>query len=389
MSIAAVIVAAGEGRRMGGPVPKQFQLLGGVPLVVHSLRAFAAHQEITMLVLVTDPAQASSLPLPPGVRVVAGGATRQASVRAGLEALAGQVPERVLIHDAARPFVTVAQISAVLDATTGTNGAILAVPVADTLKQATPDPGPFHVIGATLPRDGLWAAQTPQAFPYPLIRAAHQQLAGQEHTDDAALFEALGHPVQLVPGDRRTFKLTTPEDFIMAEALLAAAAPPQPAPEIRTGQGFDVHAFTDGNHVMLGGVRVPHSRALAGHSDADVALHALTDALLGALGEGDIGQHFPPSDPQWRGRDSRHFLRHAVGLLTARGGAVANADLTIICEQPKVGPHRDAMRAVIAADLGITPERVNIKGTTTERLGFTGRGEGIAAQAVITIRIPA
>ncbi len=374
---------------MGGPMPKQFRPLGGVPLLLHSLRIFGAHPQISTIALVTDPEQAASLPLPAGVRIVPGGATRQASVRVGLAALADAAPEYVFIHDAARPFVTAEQINALYAALTPNSGAILAVPVADTLKHATPDPGPFPVIGATLPRDGLWAAQTPQAFPYPLIHAAHQKLAGQDYTDDAALCEALGHPVQLVPGDRRNFKLTTPEDFIMAEALLAAATPPQPAPEIRTGQGFDVHAFTDGDHVMLGGVRVPHSRALAGHSDADVALHALTDALLGALGEGDIGQHFPPSDLQWRGRDSRHFLRHAAGLLTARGGSVVNADLTIICEQPKVGPHRDAMRTVIAADLAVTPERVNIKGTTTERLGFTGRGEGIAAQAVITIRIPA
>ena len=386
---------------MGGPVPKQFRPLGGIPLVLHSLRVFASHPAITDIVLVTDPAMATGLPLPPGVRVVAGGATRQASVRAGLEALADTAPERVLIHDAARPFLTPAQISAVLAAVTAQTGAILAVPVADTLKQAAPALGttlsPSHPhagadalpphIKTTLPRDGLWAAQTPQAFPYALLRAAHVQLAATEYTDDAALFEALGHPVRLVPGDRRNFKLTTAEDFIMAEALVAAASPWHSS-EIRTGMGFDVHAFTAGDHVMLGGVRVPYNQGLAGHSDADVALHALTDALLGALGRGDIGQHFPPSDPQWRGRDSRHFLRHAVSLLTAGGGQVVNADLTIICEQPKVGPHRDAMRTVIAADLGVETARVNIKGTTTERLGFTGRGEGIAAQAIISIRVP-
>lgn len=373
---------------MGGPVPKQFRPLGGMPLLLHSVHTFATHPQIGAIVLVTDPERAAALPLPAGVRAVPGGTTRQASVRAGLAALADANPEYVFIHDAARPFVTAEQISAVAAALTPDSGAVLAVPVADTLKHAAPATPPLPLIEATLPRAGLWAAQTPQAFPYPLICDAHRTLADRTLTDDAALFETLGHPVRLVPGDRRNFKLTTPEDFIMAEALLDAA-PPSPLTEIRTGMGFDVHAFTDGDAVILGGVRIPHTHTLAGHSDADVALHALTDALLGALGRGDIGQHFPPSDPEWRGRDSRHFLRHAAALLTARGGTVVNADLTIICESPRVGPHRDAMRAVIAADLGVTPDRVNVKGTTTERLGFTGRGEGIAAQAVISIRLPA
>lgn len=366
---------------MGGATPKQFRPLGGVSLLLHSLRTFATHPDISHLILVTDPTEVARLPLPPQVRVVAGGATRQASVRAGLAALKDDAPATVLIHDAARPFVTHAQISAVLAAVTPTGGAMLAVPVADTLKRATPD---TQLIAATEPRDGLWAAQTPQGFPYGLLCAAHDTASAQDATDDAALFEALHHPVRLVSGDRRNFKLTTPEDFIMAEALLAS-----PATETRMGIGFDVHAFTDGDHLMLGGVSVPHERALLGHSDADVALHALTDALLGAMGAGDIGQHFPPSDPQWRGRDSRHFLRHAVSLLNARGGVVINADLTIICEAPRVGPHRAAMQAVIAADLRVAPERVNIKGTTTEGLGFTGRREGIAAQAALTIRLPA
>lgn len=355
---------------MGGDVPKQFQLLGGQPLLLRTLAAFAGFSRI---VVVTDPVRAASLPLPANVKIVPGGATRQDSVRLGLEALAADPPDVVLVHDAARPFVSSDAIQRVLAAVTPMTGAILAVPVADTLKQGGSS------IDRTVNRTGLWAAQTPQAFPFALLLSAHRQLDGEQLTDDAALFEAFGHPVALVPGERQNFKITTAADMQMAENMIPS--------ETRVGSGFDVHAFCPGDHVMLGGVRIPHDKGLAGHSDADVVLHALTDALLGAIGAGDIGQHFPPTDLQWKGKDSRHFLRHAVSLLLQQGGTVVNADITVICESPRIGAYREVMRDVIAADLGVDPARVNVKGTTTERLGFTGRGEGIAAQASTSINI--
>ncbi len=350
-------------------------------MLARTLDAFAAHPRIDRIAVVIHPddralyddATAGFDLLPP----VDGGATRQDSVRLGLEALAGLNPEIVLVHDGARPFVTPALIDRVIDAVP----AIAALPVVDTLKRAE------NGVAATGPaRDGLWRAQTPQGFAYATLLAAHRAAAGgPELTDDAAVASVMGIDVALVDGDDGNFKLTTPDDFRRAEALLVNRHP-----DIRIGQGFDVHALADlpGRPLMLGGIIVPHTQALAGHSDADVGLHALTDAVLGALAEGDIGQAFPPSDERWRGAASDRFLAHARDRVAARGGFIAHVDLTLICERPRIGPHRDAMRARIADILGIGLDRVAVKATTTERLGFTGRGEGIAAQAVATVRLP-
>jgi 2-C-methyl-D-erythritol 4-phosphate cytidylyltransferase/2-C-methyl-D-erythritol 2,4-cyclodiphosphate synthase len=296
-----------------------------------------------------------------------------------LESLADWTPKTVLIHDAARPFVTQELISRVLLAVQSTPGAVPAVPVRDTLKQGTSEDG--GLIAATVDRSALWRVQTPQAFRYPEILAAHRRFAGATLTDDAAVAEQAGLAVTLVPGDEDNFKVTTREDFNRAELLLTANH------EIRTGIGFDVHRFGTGDHVVLCGVAIPHEAGLEGHSDADVGFHALTDALLGAIGAGDIGSHFPPSDPQWRGAPSEIFLRHAGDLVAEAGGKISNVDVTVICERPKIGPHRHAMCERIADILALPAMRVSVKGTTTERLGFTGRGEGIAAQAIATVRI--
>lgn len=388
MTIAALIVAAGRGTRAGGEKPKQYQMLGGQPLLRHSLRACLGHAAIARVAVVIHPEDSelyreavrgletdSRLTAP-----IPGGATRQDSVRLGLEALSRDAPEHVLIHDAARPFLQHARIDALIASLRDAPGAILAIPVVDTLKR--------EVAGnaeAGVDRAGLWRAQTPQAFRFAAILAAHGKLAGQALTDDAAVAEAAGLAVRLVAGTEENFKVTEPEDFRRAERQLIMQRG-----DIRTGQGFDVHAFGDepGRPLMLGGIHVPHGRSLAGHSDADVALHALTDAILGAIGAGDIGRHFPPSDPQWKNKDSAAFLAHAAGLVQARDGLIAHCDVTIICEAPKIGPHREAMQARIAGILGIDADRVSVKATTTEKLGFTGRGEGIAAQAVATIRLP-
>ena len=388
MTIAALIVAAGRGSRAGGEKPKQYQMLGGQPLLRHSLRACLGHGAIARVAVVIHPddsglyrdavsdLETDSRLGPP----CPGGATRQDSVRLGLEALSGIAPDHVLIHDAARPFLRHPDIDALVAALRDAPGAILAIPVVDTLKR---DVGGNAYAGVD--RSGLWRAQTPQAFRYADILAAHRRTAGQSLTDDAAVAEQAGLAVRLVAGTEENFKVTEPGDFRRAERQLMMQRG-----DIRTGQGFDVHAFGDepGRPLMLGGISVPHTRSLAGHSDADVALHALTDAILGAIGEGDIGQHFPPSDPQWKGRDSAAFLAHAAGLVQVRDGLIAHCDVTIVCEAPKIGPHRAAMRDRIAAILRIAPDRVSVKATTTEKLGFTGRGEGIAAQAVATIRLP-
>jgi len=376
----ALVVAAGRGSRMGG-LPKQYRNLGGQPLLRHTLKRFADHPRIAGVRAVIhaddrtayDRAAAGlALEAP-----VPGGATRQESVLCGLESLRDLAPRQVLIHDGARPFVDGATIDRVLDALAEAPGAIAALPVTDTLKR-----GDDGRIAATLDRHGLWRAQTPQGFHYAEILAAHRTFAGSELTDDAAVAERAGLTVRLVAGSPDNVKITTSEDLARAEQRLAKAGG-----EIRVGQGVDVHRFGPGNHVMLCGIRIAHDRGLEGHSDADVGLHALTDALLGALGVGDIGTHFPPSDPQWRGVDSAVFLQHAAGLLAARGGRIVNLDLTLICEAPKIGPHRTAMVARIAEILEIDAVRVAVKATTTEGLGFTGRGEGIAAQAVATLRL--
>ena len=372
---AALIVAAGQGVRAGSVIPKQFASLAGKPMLAHSYAALASHPAIDeVLVVIGDGQQAALRGAVGDVRHVLGGASRRESVANGLAAI---VADRVLIHDAARPFLPRAVIDALLAALDSHEGALPALPVADTLARGG------DALGETVPRDGLVRVQTPQAFRTATIRAAHAAWpADREATDDAQMVRALGHAVALVPGDIQLEKITHPADFAAAEARHAASM------RVRTAQGYDVHRFAEGEELWLGGVQVPHSRGLSGHSDADVVLHAITDALLGTIGAGDIGMHFPPSDPQWRGAASARFLEHAAGLLAARGGAIDFIDVTIICEAPKIGPHRDAIRASIAAILGLRESQVSVKATTTERLGFTGRGEGMAAQAIATVRVP-
>jgi 2-C-methyl-D-erythritol 4-phosphate cytidylyltransferase/2-C-methyl-D-erythritol 2,4-cyclodiphosphate synthase len=384
--VAAVVVAAGRGQRVGGDLPKQYRRIAGEPVIRPALAAFLEHPRIDAVQPVIHAQDAVAFRaatvglqnLPP----VWGGATRQASVHAGLEALRAARPDFVLIHDAARPFLTSALITRAIDAAVEHRAAVPAVPVADTVKKVDER----ETVTETLDRSQLRVVQTPQAFGFDLILAAHQRAAAagrDDFTDDAALAEWAGHSVTVFPGETTNVKLTTNDDFIRAEALRMAALG-----DVRTGNGFDVHAFGDGDHVMLGGIRVPHARGLTGHSDADVVLHALVDALLGALADGDIGSHFPPSDPQWRGASSDQFLAFACERVRARSGFIAHLDATVVCEAPRVGPHRDAMRARIAAIAEIPVERVAVKATTSEKLGFTGRGEGIVAMATATVRLP-
>jgi 2-C-methyl-D-erythritol 4-phosphate cytidylyltransferase/2-C-methyl-D-erythritol 2,4-cyclodiphosphate synthase len=387
---AAVIVAAGRGTRArnGGSVPKQYQQLAGEPVLAHALRVLTGHPQIDAAVVVIRPEDTAlyeDAAAPFSGRLiapVAGGATRQASVLAGIEALGGNRPDRVLIHDAARPFLTAALISDLIGALETNAGAIAAEPVSDTLKQAAAD----GTIARTVDRNGLWRAQTPQAFRYDDILQAHRRAAAagrSDFTDDAALAEWAGLPVKLVASSPRNIKLTTAADIALAERLLSPSAAEIYEP--RNGTGFDVHRFAPGDHVWLCGVKIPHTHRLEGHSDADVGLHALTDALLGAIGDGDIGQHFPPSDPTWRGAASRIFLTDAASRVRKLGGRISNVDVTFLCEAPKIGPHRGAMREAVAAILGIDVGRVGIKATTMEGLGFIGRGEGIAAMASATV----
>ena len=377
----ALIVAAGSGTRFGGEVPKQYLPLAGRPVLRHSIETFLAHPRISNVRVVInaehrglydDAVSGLSVMAP-----VVGGATRQESVRNGLESLFDAKPGRVLIHDAARPFLSAAIIERTLAALDETSGAIVAVPVTDTLKRARNE-----VVMETVERTGLWRAQTPQGFRFDEILAAHRRAAGASLTDDAAVAEAAGLPVRLVIGADDNFKITTTDDLRRAERLLAPAAF-----EFRTGMGYDVHRFVAGDGVTLCGIRIPHDQSLEGHSDADAGLHALTDALLGTIGAGDIGNHFPPSDPRWRGADSAQFLSHAVELLAANGARVVHVDVTIICERPKIAPHRAAMVSRIASIMGIAESRVSVKATTTEGLGFTGRREGLAAQAVATVAV--
>lgn len=381
-SCIALVVAAGRGTRIGGPLPKQYLPLAGEPLLRHTLRALAGHSRLAGVRAVIHPADralyddcARGLDLLPPVP---GGAQRQDSVRLGLESLVESAPDAVAIHDGARPFVETDLVDRVLNALARTPGAIPALPVADTVKR-----GRDGKIVETLDRSHLWRAQTPQAFRFRPILEAHRAAAGLELSDDAAVAERAGLAVALVAGSEENFKVTTTEDLARAERVLLAGLG-----DIRTGQGFDVHPLGPGDHVWLCGIKVPHERALMGHSDADVGLHAITDAILGALSAGDVGQHFPPSDPKWRGASSDRFLRHAADLVAARGGRIGHVDVTLVCERPKVSPHRDAMVARIAEILGLPRDRVSVKATTTEKLGFTGREEGIAAQAVATIRLP-
>jgi len=386
MRIAALLVAAGSGSRFGAETPKQFLTLAGQPVMRHAARTLAAHAALLQPVGEAAPIEAALAGIP-HLPPVPGGATRQDSVRAGLEALAPHAPDVVLVHDAARPIIPGGAIDALLAALTDTPGAIPAVPVADTLKRVE-----AGRIVATVARTGLVRAQTPQAFRFAVLLDAHRAAHAARDTtatDDAALLEAAGLAVAIVPGAEDNIKLTWPEDLMRLErALLPALLP-------RVGTGFDVHAFVPvatpaatlagDRKLVLCGVTIPHERALAGHSDADVGLHALCDAIYGALAEGDIGRHFPPSEAAWKDADSARFLRHAAGRIAARGGILAHADVTLICERPKITPHAPAMRARLADLLGVPIARVSVKATTTERLGFTGRGEGIAAQAVATL----
>ncbi|WP_423142527.1 bifunctional 2-C-methyl-D-erythritol 4-phosphate cytidylyltransferase/2-C-methyl-D-erythritol 2,4-cyclodiphosphate synthase [Parablastomonas sp. CN1-191] len=372
-AFAAVIVAAGAGLRAGQSLPKQFARWRGKPVIRHSAEAFARAGATPIVVAIpagADETATAALGGIPGVRLVAGGATRQASVRAALEALAADGPRAVLIHDAARPLVPPGVIARLVDALAVHPAAIPVLPVADSLAAADGD-----VMGAPASREALRRVQTPQAFDFAAILAAHRGWRGAADAgDDAQVARAAGMDVVMVEGDEALHKLTYAADF--------AAAGPLP---LRVGTGYDVHRLAAGEDLWLGGVRIDHSHGLAGHSDADVAIHALVDALLGALGAGDIGTHFPPSDPQWRGAASDRFLAHAVSLAAEAGYAIGNVDLTIICEAPKIGPHRAAMRTRLAQLLGCAEDRVSIKATTTEKLGFTGRSEGIAAQAVATL----
>ncbi|MBB5751160.1 bifunctional 2-C-methyl-D-erythritol 4-phosphate cytidylyltransferase/2-C-methyl-D-erythritol 2,4-cyclodiphosphate synthase [Prosthecomicrobium pneumaticum] len=387
---AVLIVAAGRGVRAGGAVPKQYQRIGGRAILARTVEIFMQHEGIGP-VLVAIGAEDGPLYdaavgehprlLPP----VKGGATRQETVLRGLEALAAEGATHVLVHDGVRPFASAALIGRVIAALEGADAVLPATPVTDTLKRAD---GDGRVI-ATVDRGGLFGAQTPQGFRLETLLAAHRgaAAAGLAATDDAAVMEWAGVPVTLVPGEAENVKLTTPADIAAAgrrlrqDGLLILG-------ETRVGTGYDIHPFTDGDTVHLGGVPIPHDRRLAGHSDADVALHALTDALLGALAEGDIGDHFPPSDPQWKGASSDRFLAFAAERVRARGGVIAHLDLAIVAEAPRIGPHRTAMRARIAAICGIGADRVGVKATTNEKLGALGRGEGIAAIATATIRLP-
>lgn len=399
--VSALIVAAGRGARAGGTTPKQYVDLAGITVLARTARAFLGHPGVGSVTVVIHPdddtlyrSAVSGLTREPLrarlTDAVPGGATRQGSVRLGLDALgvAGMGEQDiVLIHDAARPFVSEALISAVIDEVTRTGqGAVPAIAVSDTLKRVVA--GDRHaLLGETVAREGLVRVQTPQGFRFGSILEAHRkayQLGRLDLTDDAAVAALSGLRVATVPGSEENHKLTTAEDMARAAAALTR----ETAGETRTGQGFDVHRFTAGDHVTLCGIRIAHTAALEGHSDADVGLHALTDALLGAIGEGDIGEHFPPSDPRWRGQASRLFVEDAAQRIARRGGRIINVDVTILCEAPRIGPHRAAMQAKVAEILKLGPGRVGVKATTTERLGFTGRREGIAAMAIATIVIP-
>ncbi|MCR6632176.1 MAG: bifunctional 2-C-methyl-D-erythritol 4-phosphate cytidylyltransferase/2-C-methyl-D-erythritol 2,4-cyclodiphosphate synthase [Magnetospirillum sp.] len=380
--VVALVVAAGRGRRFGGDVPKQYHDLVGRPVLRHTLAALAVNPQIDAVRAVIHPDDrdlyaeaATGLGL---LEPVFGGATRQDSVRLGLESLMPLAPDAVLIHDGARPFLDAGTISRVVAALQIHPGAIPGVAVADTLKR-----GADGLVAATVDRMGLWRAQTPQGFRFSDILAAHQAAAGEELTDDAAVAERAGLAVALVQGDDGNFKVTTAADLERARRAFAGPG------ETRVATGYDVHRFAPGTGVWLCGVQIPHDQGLEGHSDADVALHAATDAVLGAISAADIGRHFPPSDPKWKGAASDRFLAHAAGLVAALGGRVVHLDITIICERPKVGPHRAAMQARVAEILGIRQDRVSVKATTTEGLGFTGRKEGIAAQAAATVWLPA
>jgi 2-C-methyl-D-erythritol 4-phosphate cytidylyltransferase/2-C-methyl-D-erythritol 2,4-cyclodiphosphate synthase len=389
--VAVVIVAAGRGERAGqSEGPKQYRRIGGRAIIARAMDVFLAHPRIGQVVVVVHADDHHLFKQAVGEivnRVIAidGGATRQDSVRLGLQALRSHAPGQVLVHDAARPFVDAGVIDRTIAAIGERQGALPALPVTDTLKRQSA----AGMIDATVSRDGLYAAQTPQGFPFWPILAAHEKahhLGKADFTDDAAIAEWAHMPVKIVQGSPDNLKLTWARDIAMADQRLSGGA--QRFPDVRTGNGYDVHAFEPGDHVVLCGVAIPNDKKLSGHSDADVGLHALTDALLATCGAGDIGTHFPPSDPQWKGAASRIFIEHAAKLVRARGGRIANADITLICEAPRIGPHREAMTAALSEMLGISRDRVSVKATTNEKLGFVGREEGIAAIATASVAFP-
>ncbi len=388
MKVAAVIVAGGSGLRAGGEIPKQYQQVRGKSVIAHTLQAFIGHPGVALVQPVIGngheelfgQASAGLELLPP----VPGGATRQASVKAGLDALRTHAPEVVLIHDAARPFVPAEVISATVAALSRADGALPCLPVVDTIKRVNGER-----VAETIDRSILRAAQTPQGFTYAAILKAHERASevDREFTDDAAIAEWAGLEVVVVDGAPENRKLTTVRDITEANRTVMDTRGTI-LDDIRTGQGYDVHAFEDGDTVILCGVEIPHGQKLKGHSDADVGMHALTDAIYGALADGDIGKHFPPSDPQWKGAASHIFLRHAAGQVRSQGGLINHCDVTLICEEPKIGPHVEAMRKALAEILEMDWQRVSVKATTSERLGFTGRREGIAALASATVKLP-
>jgi len=382
MRIDVLIMAAGKGLRAGGTHPKQYRKIADQTVLRHTISRFYHHPEIRQVRVIINPDDTqlyrdavTGLAIAAPIR---GGAHRQESVRLGLETLAADPPDLVLIHDAARPFVDNATIDDVIAALSDADGAIAAIPVTDTLKMSHAD-----MIEKGVSRNGLWRAQTPQGFRFPAILDAHRKAVGQEMTDDAEVAEHAGLQVRLITANEDNFKITHDGDFARAERLLS-----RPEMLTRFGMGYDVHRFEAGGAVILCGVEVPYHKKLAGHSDADVGLHALTDAILGAIAQGDIGQHFPPSDPQWKGAPSHIFLAHAGKLVRATGGEIINLDVTLICEAPRIGPHRILMQQRIEQILDLPPGRVSVKATTTEGLGFTGRGEGIAAHAVAAVSAP-
>ncbi len=383
MNTAALIVAAGKGTRMGADRPKQYLPLLGRPVLARTLAAFAEQTKIGRIMVVIDPqwrdAFLASTEGFSNIEFCEGGSSRQESVFRGLQALDDDTPpDVVLIHDAARPFISADRIDAAIAAIGPGQGALIAVPVQDSLRRAE-----GGILGESVDRENLWRAQTPQAFPFRDIVQAHAHHAKENFTDDAALARHHGLKVIIVDGDEDNFKITTPADMRRAERLLLARHN-----DIRTATGMDVHRFCEGRKLILGGVEIPHDQGLAGHSDADVLLHAATDALLGTIGAGDIGEYFPPSDKRWRDASSDQFIRHAAGLIARRGGVIAHMDLTLVCERPKLSPHKKAIAGNIAHLLELSPERVSLKATTTEELGFTGRGEGIMAIATATVRLP-
>lgn len=383
MSVAVLIVAAGKGTRAGGDIPKQYQLVGGVPVLTRSINAVLASPVDQVCVVIHPDHRAqydeaiSSIDdarlLPPAT----GADERALSVRAGLEGLVALPPAKVLIHDAARPFVSSETIAEIIAALDDHDGAIAAVPVIDALRREEDG-----MCGPAVARDGIWRAQTPQGFHFDKILAAHRANTEQMIADDAEVARQHGLTVKLVRSSAENFKITTPDDFTRAERQLRMTS------HMRVGQGYDVHAFEDGDSVILCGVEIAHTKRLSGHSDADVAMHALTDALFGAIAEGDIGRWFPPTDPQWKGAASSIFLEKAMDRLRLRGGELVNCDLTIICESPKITPHAEKMVATLATIMGVEAGRINVKATTSERLGFTGREEGIAAMASVSVMLP-